>query len=220
MQARVLGWYRLHGRAFPWRRARLPLYQRVVSEVLLQRTQAATVANFYDHFFERFPSWKSLATARATTIGAIIRPIGLWRRRSVSLKQLATEMARRGGRLPTHRVQIEQLPRVGQYIANAILLFKYNQPEPLLDVNMARIIERHYSARSLADLRDDPGLQLRSRALLSGLTHRQAWDMNWALLDLGSLICKPARPECERCPIALTCNYRIASIPSGVSQSR
>ena len=51
-------WFERSGRRFPWRRSRVSLYQRIVTEILLQRTQAETVARFYTRFFEQFPSWK------------------------------------------------------------------------------------------------------------------------------------------------------------------
>jgi adenine-specific DNA glycosylase len=46
------------------------------------------------------------------------------------------------GVVPHDRRQIEALPAVGQYVASAVLLFAHGRPEPLLDANMARVLER------------------------------------------------------------------------------
>ncbi|MDQ3111021.1 MAG: hypothetical protein M3R17_14095 [Bacteroidota bacterium] len=48
---------------------------------------------------------------------------------------------------------------MGQYIANAVELVVFNQPSPLIDVNMARVIELFFGARKMADIRYDPWLQ-------------------------------------------------------------
>ena len=198
----VLKWFGNCGRCFPWRKARLSLYRRIITEVLLQRTQAEAVARFFDNFMEEFPGWPALARASTRRIGAVIKPIGLWRRRAKSLSALASVMARRRGRFPKTREAIEELPGVGQYIANAILLFAWDQPEPLLDVNMARVLERFFGPRALVDIRFDPGLQALARDVVQG---SRAVEVNWAILDLAAMICRTRNPRCEECPLRFRC---------------
>ena len=200
----LLTWFRKYGRTFPWRKARATLYQRVIAECLLQRTQATTVARFYDDFLSRFPNWRTLAKASPGEIGAVIKRIGLWRRRAVALAKLARVMAERNGRFPGTRNEIESLPGVGQYIANAIMLFSKGKAEPLLDVNMARVVERLFGPRKLVDIRFDLDLQKASRRLVSG---RQPIEVNWAILDLAATICKPRTPQCPECPVQHWCQF-------------
>jgi A/G-specific adenine glycosylase len=119
----VLAWYQKNGRHFPWRNKSASQYQRIVSEVLLQRTKAETVANYFHFFINKYPSWKTLAKATEEELGMLIRPLGLWKRRASSLLKLAQDMSKKNGRFPKEREDIEQLPNVGQYISNAILLF-------------------------------------------------------------------------------------------------
>ena len=68
-------------------------------------------------------------------------------------------MAKRNGRFPSTRVEVEALPGVGQYITNATLLLCHGEAQPLLDVNMARVLERVFGPRKLVDIRYDPYLQ-------------------------------------------------------------
>ena len=110
--------------------------------MLLQRTRAETVARIYSEFFERFSSWNDLAAASIQELEKHFRPIGLWKRRARSIKQLAEYAAARNGMFPSTHHELVTIPAVGQYTANAILLFQHRQPRPLLDVNMARLIER------------------------------------------------------------------------------
>jgi A/G-specific adenine glycosylase len=152
----------------------------------------------------RFPNWQSIAESTIEEIGDVLKPIGIWRRRSVSLSALAHTMATRNGRFPKTRDDIESLPGVGQYIANAILLFSAGKPEPLLDVNMARVLERLFGARTLADIRNDPHLQSVSRLVVRG---KNAVKLNWAILDLAAAICKISDPQCKVCPLNRRCPY-------------
>lgn len=147
------------GRVFPWRRPTATRYHQVVTEVLLQQTRADTVASFFPIFLEHFPNWSALAKATEEEIGQVILPLGLWRRRARSLQRLAREVSQRGGRFPAERTRVEAMPAIGQYVANAVELFCHRRPRPLLDGGMARILERYFGPRDLADIRHDPYLQ-------------------------------------------------------------
>ncbi len=203
-QRSILPWFRREGRTFPWRDKSASHYVLAISEILLQRTRAETVAAFFPLFAKRFPRWNHLARASDEELRAFLEPIGLWRRRADSLRALAREMRSRRGRFPVTRDEIEELPGIGQYIASAVLLFCHGSREPLLDVNMARVLERCFSARRLADIRYDPWLQSLSRRVTN---HEQAVEINWAILDLASKVCLTRSPTCNLCPLRACCRY-------------
>jgi A/G-specific adenine glycosylase len=208
VRARLDAWFAAKGRSFPWRKRGATLYEQIVPEVLLQRTRAEVVAGFFPRFKQRYPSWKRLARATETDLRALLRPLGLWRRRASSLLKLAQIVAANNGRFPKTRSEIESLPAVGQYICNAVLLFANRQAEPLLDVNMARVLERCFGPRRLADIRYDPQLQTISRLLVSG---PRAIEINWAILDLAAMVCVERRPRCSDCPIRRQCDFYKAT---------
>ena len=199
---RLLAWYANNGRNFPWRRKSASKYRLVISELLLQRTRAETVADFFDTFIGQYPSWKKLAEAKESEIGEVIQPIGLWRRRAPTLKQLAIVMSKRNGRFPRIRAEVEALPGVGQYIANAILILCHDEAQPLLDANMARVLERVFGPRKLADIRYDPYLQ---ELALKVVQCKEAKEMNWAILDLAASKCLARKPRCNTCPLEPMC---------------
>lgn len=203
-QVDLLTWFNKNGRRFPWRNKSISNYQRVISEILLQRTRAETVAGFLGTFVNKYPSWQDLARAEEVKIGNDIRPIGLWNRRAVTLKRLAIEISKRNGRFPREREAIQLLPGVGQYITNAILLVCHGQPEPLLDSNMARVLERVFGPRKLADIRYDPYLQSISRKVVQC---KRPKEINWSIIDLAATICLPRKPRCDSCPVPLLCKW-------------
>ena len=159
IQHHLLEWFIKSGRHYPWRRPSASKYQRIIAELLLQRTKADVVAQMYPEFVATYPSWNSLSLASERELEEQLRPLGLWKRRSVSIKALAVVLTRLRGRYPKDRASLEELPGIGQYVCNAILMFDQGLCAPLLDVNMARVLERLFGPRKLVDIRYDPFLQ-------------------------------------------------------------
>ena len=187
LQSKLLGWYTVNGRKFPWRKGKLTTYQIIISEALLQRTKAETVSIFFEDFITLFPNWESIVSAETETIENFLHPLGLYRQRAKRLQSLAEEMLRRKGEIPTNRKELESIPFLGQYITNAVELIILKQPSPLLDVNMARVLERYFGERKMADIRYDPYLQKLSFLVVD---HVKSKEINWGLLNnLPILIC-------------------------------
>ena len=113
-------------------------------------------------------------------------------------------LCREATTVPSTRYQIEELPGVGQYIANAIELIRFGIARPLLDVNMARVLERYFGPRELADIRFDPYLTSLAQAVVDCETPLL---LSWAILDLGATVCTSRAPRCASCLLASECNY-------------
>ena len=200
----LLPWFREHKRCFYWRRSYLPHYELIISELFLQRTRASTVHGFVPDFIQRFPTWQSIAETRESALADVLKPIGLWRRRAHSLHRLAAVLSGLEGQFPEERSAIESLPGIGQYMANAIELLCHGRARPLLDVNMARVLERYFGSRTRADIRYDPFLQrLAGEIVKIG----DPIPLNWAILDLAALVCRNLRPKCHTCPLFQGCKY-------------
>jgi len=182
----------------------LTQYQIIIAETLLQRTKAETVSKFYKQFIKDFPNWKSIAESETAAIESYLKPIGLYKQRAIRLKGLAIEMIKRKGKLPRERSELESIPFVGQYIANAIELIIYNLPSPLIDVNMSRLLERYFGKRKMADIRYDPYLQKLSYKIVM---HSKCKEINWAILDFAAIICKANNPLCSICPLQKKCTF-------------
>lgn len=197
----VVAWFADNGREFFWRREQADVYTKIVAEVLLQRTTAVAASNFMVEFIDKYPSWDRLARAEVAELESALQPLGLQRRRARALSALSGVVVSEGG-FPRSRSDLESWPAVGQYVASAILLFEHGIAEPLLDTNMARVLERFEHPRSRADIRSDPFLQKASRILVAD----EPVSANWAVLDLGALVCRPRRPVCTSCPLRRSCH--------------
>jgi len=203
-QEQLLLWFKANGREFPWRDPSLNTYQIIISEILLQRTKAETVSKFYQNFLITFPNWETLANAKLKTIEEFLKPIGLFKQRAARLHKLAVYMVEKMGILPTERNKLEDISFMGQYIANAVELLIYKKNKPLLDVNMARVLERYYGPRKKADIRHDPYLQELSSRVVN---HKNSKELSWAILDFAALMCKPSNQKCNTCILSNRCKF-------------
>ena len=91
LQHRLLEWFDENHRIFPWREDGATKYQQIVSEILLQRTKAETVAKYFETFFSKFPDWNALANASLEELEEVMRPLGLYRHRARRLYKLGEE---------------------------------------------------------------------------------------------------------------------------------
>lgn len=203
-QNTLLNWYKANARHFPWRNRSASNYERIISESLLQRTKAETVAQFFPGFIKKYPNWKQLAKATKKELQKTIQPLGLYEQRGKRIYELAQELKKRNGRFPKDFDEVKKLPLMGKYTANAYELFVLKRRVPLLDVNMKRILERYFNPEMSSDSIQDPNLQELSMRIVD---HKRPIDINWAVLDLGAKVCIAKKPKCSSCPLSSKCEY-------------
>lgn len=203
-QQEILKWFEANRRDFPWRSPELSNYGKIISEVFLQRTKAETVANFFPSFIGKYPCWEALGEASEEELKEMMKPLGLYNQRGTRLFKLAQELKRRNGIFPVDIAEVQDLPMMGQYIANAYELFVLKNAKPLLDVNMARVLERFFGPRKLSDIRYDPYLQELAHNIVA---HQDVEGINWGILDFAALICKVNKQLCNACPLQQNCVY-------------
>jgi A/G-specific adenine glycosylase len=186
----LLRWYADVARPLPWRATRDP-YALLVSEVMLQQTQAARVVPRYEAFLARFPDVGALASAPARDVLAAWSGLG-YNRRALALQAAARHVAARGW--PD---DLTALPGVGAYTAAAVASFAWDAQRAAVDVNVARVIGRwdgrDYAPRPLA---------ARAAALLPP-GRAAAW--NQAMMELGATVCTARAARCAACPVAAEC---------------
>ena len=209
---RLLTWFDDFGRELPWRDGALEPWQVLLVEILLQQTRAERIAAFSPGFLADFPSLHSLAAMDEPRLAERLATLGLQNRRARRLVALAGVLLARGGRIPDSKPELESLPGVGRYVAAAYRSTVLQEPEPMVDVNMARLIERLYGPRTLADIRYDPHINSVAHRLIR-LAGRPR-EFNWAVLDLGAAHCTARSPSCLGCPLLEVCPFgqrRVAS---------
>ena len=201
----LLHWYHRHGRDLPWRATRDP-YAILVSELMLQQTQVATVIPYYNTWLRRFPEFSSLARASENDVLHAWQGLGYYAR-ARNLHATAKLVAKQhGSRFPSAIGEMRKLPGIGKYTAHAIGTFAFDQSVPIVEANSARVLSRLFNLQ----IRIDSAMGQRTiwNRAASLVPERDAAIYNSALLDLGALICLPGKPKCTICPVMKFCRAR------------
>lgn len=195
-------WYKQYHRSLPWRTTHDP-YKILLSEIMLQQTQANRAAEFYPRWLKRFPSIRSLAQTSLSDVLRTWSGLG-YNKRAIRLHRLAKISVKdHASKLPKTVSELRMLPGIGNYTAHAVACFSYGHNVPLVDVNIQRILTRlTKKARSADEMMSSKTAWINAEKFLPS---RNAYDWNQALMDLGASICTKHHPACGRCPIGRFC---------------
>ncbi len=155
---------------------------------MLQQTRVEVVRDYYRCWLRVFPTLRSLARAPLDRVLQLWEGLGYYHR-ARNLHRAAQMITR----LPRTAAALRQLPGIGRYTAGAIASIAFDQPEPIVDGNIARVFHRLF-----------PGQEPWSVAAAL-LPARAPGEFNQALMELGALVCLPRQPRCAVCPVRKLC---------------
>ncbi len=137
----LLNWFSENARDLPWRRTRDP-YAIWVSEIMLQQTQVKTVLPFWRRWMRQLPTVKSLARAKPGKVHKLWEGLGYYTRVRNLQKAAEQIVEKHNGQVPQNLESLLDLPGIGRYTAGAICSIAFNQPKPILDGNVIRVLTR------------------------------------------------------------------------------
>jgi A/G-specific adenine glycosylase len=227
----------VNARDLPWRRTRDP-YAIWVSEIMLQQTQVKTVIPYWNRWMREFPTVRALATAPADRVLKLWEGLGYYTRaRNLQRAALAIVASREAERRsPTRREPdstlqragsetsapfpcdldaILALPGIGRYTAGAICSIAFNQPTPVLDGNVIRVLTRLFGItanprdKAVSEQLWSGAAQLvRAASHLPDSADSNCSHLNQAMMELGATLCTPRQPRCSDCPWRRPCVAR------------
>lgn len=224
--AGLLVWFDAAARDLPWRPpgragSREP-YQTLVSEFMLQQTQASRVAERLPLFMNRFPTLAALARADEHDVLAEWSGLGYYRR-ARNLHAAARAIADlHTGRVPAEPDSLLELPGIGRYTAGAIASLAFNRAVPAVDGNVSRVILRlEGKDLPLASPETITFASARAAALLAtpeGTAHAGA--LNESLIELGATVCTPKSPRCPACPVRSHCRASALGLQNKIPRPK
>lgn len=205
---RIIEWYSVYGeRSLPWRNTE-DAWAVLVAAFLLRKTTVRQVLAVYRELMSRFPSPEALLKADVGTLEGLLRPLGIEHQRARHLIEVAEVIVKRfGGKIPCDRKALESLPGVGEYIASEVLLAACGRPEPLLDRNMIRVLERVFGVKSKRKRpHTDPDMWAVARSIVPS-DPSLAKEFSYGVLDFARTVCRAENPLCTQCSIKDICRY-------------
>ncbi|MDY0075706.1 MAG: A/G-specific adenine glycosylase [Bacteroidales bacterium] len=198
----LLNWFSKHKRDLPWRNFPTP-YHIWLSEIILQQTRVDQGLAYYIKFVDRWPDVQQLAAADEQEVLKMWQGLGYYSRARnllTAAKQLVNQY---DGRFPNQFTEIKKLKGVGDYTAAAIASIAFNQPVPVIDGNVFRVLSRLFAVDEPIDTSaGKKTFQLLAAELLD---HDNPGDYNQAIMEFGALQCTPKNPDCENCPLRDHC---------------
>jgi A/G-specific adenine glycosylase len=198
----LIYWYLQRKRDLPWRKTKDP-YLIWLSEIMLQQTRIAQGMSYYHKFSEAFPKVKDLANAGESTVLKMWQGLGYYSRARnlhFTAKHITNDL---DGKFPNNYKELLKLKGVGDYTASAIASICFDEAAAVVDGNVYRVLARYYGINT--PINSSKGIKEFKALAQSLIDVSQPGTFNQAIMDFGSLQCKPQNPNCEECPFQNSC---------------
>lgn len=182
----IYTYYKKYGRDFPWRirSGKINPYDVLVSEVMLQQTQADRVVPKFKAFTKKFPTIRSLARADQSEVLKLWSGLG-YNRRALNLHKAAKIIVEKyKGEIPKDKNTLMTLPSVGPYTAGAIRSFAYNIPDVFLETNIRTVFIHFFYSKRRTKISDNELLKTAEAVL--DMKNPSSWYA--ALMDYGAML--------------------------------
>ena len=199
----VLEWFKTNKRDLPFRKDKDP-YKVWLSEIILQQTQMETGIRYYKKFIKKFPNIISLSEADEEMIYSMWKGLGYYNRAKNLHKTAKIIACDFHGIFPTDYDSLLGLPGIGKYTASAISSICFKKRKFVIDANVFRVISRYLGIKEKIN---KPSSYIHFENLSKNLAMniKDIGTYNEALMDFGSLICMPKKPNCDICSNKKTC---------------
>jgi DNA (cytosine-5)-methyltransferase 1 len=194
----LLNWHHRNARSFPWRASDYDPWHVLMAEICLHRARADHVAPAFEALLEIAPTPHALVIDADGSLAAM-KQLGLVSRAKDLIKVARALVDELDGQIPDTDLELRMLPGVGDYVSQAVLCFGFRRRATLIDTNTSRIVGRLMGRDTIR--------RWQLRLDLYGIAGEDGPDaaFNYALLDLGALVCKSSDPDCGICPLRETC---------------
>lgn len=210
----LIKWYLHKKRDLPWRKTKNP-YLVWLSEIMLQQTRVAQGMSYYLNFSETFPTVFDLAKASETEVLKMWQGLGYYSRARnlhFTAKYISNEL---NGKFPNNYKDLLKLKGIGDYTASAIASICFDEPNAVVDGNVYRVLARYFGIST--PINTTKGIKEFKELAQSLIDKTQPGIYNQAIMDFGALQCKPQNPDCETCPLKVSCvsfeNQLVSELP-------
>jgi A/G-specific adenine glycosylase len=179
-QKKILSFYRKNRRELPWRNTTDP-YKILLSEFMLQQTQVNRVILYYEKWIAKWPTIDDLADASIAEVLQMWMGLG-YNTRAVNLHKAARKIVAKfdSDVLETMK-HYKDVPGVGRYTSQAVMIFSTNANLVTVDTNIRRIFIKEFNLSQ--KISDKELWMLAEKCFPMGKSR----DWHNALMDYGAL---------------------------------
>jgi A/G-specific adenine glycosylase len=198
----LIEWFEENKRLFPWREEPTP-YRVLVSEMMLQQTQAERVVIFFERWMKRFPTVEELARTSLDEVLKMWEGLGYYSRARFLHAAAIYFVEKCGGEIPSDELSLRKIKGFGEYTSAAVVSFGFHTRAAPCDANVFRVMCR------VIEIEEDIGLPKTQKkvreTLLKLLPKEESWIAAEALIELGATVCTKKAPKCKECPLSSSC---------------
>ena len=217
----LIYWYLQQKRDLPWRNTNNP-YPIWLSEIMLQQTRVAQGLPYFERFMEAFPTVKDLADAPLEHVLKLWQGLGYYSRARnlhITAQKVAYEME---GVFPDTYIGLLELKGIGDYTASAIASICYNEPCPVVDGNVYRVLARYFGVDT--PINTTAGVSCFKELATSVMEVKNIGIYNQAIMEFGAIQCKPQNPDCSTCVLNENCvalsTKKVSTLPVKLRKSK
>jgi A/G-specific adenine glycosylase len=199
---KILNWYYTNKRDLPWRHTKDP-YKIWLSEIIMQQTRIDQGLPYYQKFVDQYPTVKALAMASEESVLKLWQGLGYYSR-ARNLHATAKEIyENQDSTFPASYKLLRELRGIGDYTASALMSICFDQPEPVVDGNVYRLLGRYFGIAT--PINTSQGSKEYKSLAQDLMPDAEFGNYNQAIMEFGAIQCKPQNPDCQVCPLQQDC---------------
>ncbi|MBE7712751.1 MAG: endonuclease III [Cyanobacteria bacterium SIG26] len=175
-------------------------YLVLISCILSLRTNDKTTYPATLRMLELAKTPQEMMEVNVEDLSNAIYPVGFYKNKAEQIIELSKEIVEKySGIVPNSIEELCKFKGVGRKTANLVMSLGFGEPAICVDVHVHRIFNRLGYIKT----KNPEETEFALRKILP-LKH---WiPINTLLVTHGQNVCKPIKPQCEKCPIVKHCN--------------
>lgn len=176
-------------------------YELLLATILSAQCTDVRVNKVTSELYKKFNTPEKILELTEHELGEKIKSCGLYRNKSKNILAMSRVLVKDyNGEVPGSMEELLKLPGVGRKTANVVLSNAFGIPAIAVDTHVFRVSNRLGIAKGSTPGKVEMELMNNIPRNMWSITHHY-------LIWHGRRICKSRKPDCERCPLALNCDY-------------
>ncbi|MBN1776960.1 MAG: endonuclease III [Clostridiales bacterium] len=175
-------------------------YETLIAVMLSAQSTDVQVNKVTPVLFEKYPTVRALADAKAEDVFPIVRSCG-FKSKAANIVEASRMIVRSyQGEVPDTMEELTKLPGVGRKTANVVLANAFHIPAIAVDTHVFRVSNR-------IGLADAKNVEQTEQQLMQAIP-KEDWIVahHW-LIYHGRRVCHARKPACGACAVAPYCKY-------------